>query len=80
MSVGTELRINIRDFTADIQFLILSNIPIKFVHVNFILIHIIVAHLNSNYNGKLHFLLQLLIFFIQLDLFRFKHYYYIIFV
>jgi len=41
---------------------------------------IIVALLNSNYNGKLHFLLQLLIFFVQLHLFSFKHYYCITFV
>jgi len=80
MSVGTELRINIGDFNADIQFFIWPNIPIKFMHINFILMQIIVAHLNCNYNGKLHFLLQLLIFFVQLHLFSFKHYYCITFV
>jgi hypothetical protein len=80
MSVGTELRIIIGDFNADIQFLIWPNIPIKFMHIIFILMQIIVAHLNSNYNWKLHYLLQLLIFFAQLRLFSFKHYYYITFV
>jgi hypothetical protein len=62
------------------NFFIWPNIPIKFMHINLNLMQIVVAYLNNNYKGKLHFLLQLLIFFIQLDLFSFKHYYSITFL
>jgi len=50
------------------------------MHINIILTQIILAHLNSNYKGKLHFLLLLLILFILPEIFSFKHYYYITFV
>ena len=62
------------------NFFIRLNIPIKFMHIYFVLTQIIIAHLSSNYNGKLYILLQLPTFFIQLDVFSFKHYCYITFV